>query len=129
MSLLARTLDGKRMITRIALRAAAFAAGLGIALPTSAQVTVYDNSATVGTSAAQCVPAGAKTTLVLKNQSASNTVTYCFAPCSPSGGASGSYDIATSSSAWWPPGAAPKNAINCVASGASTPLSVGVGQR
>lgn len=96
-----------------------------------AQVTITDSSTTVNMTSAQCVSAGDKTTLILKNQDSTNTITYCFAPCVAQQGAAGNYDVGAGSGGWvfWPAGTPPRNAINCVASGNGTKLSVGIGIR
>lgn len=110
------------------IQAATLALGLALAMPALAQVTVQDASVTVGTTATPCVPAGTKTTLLFYNGSA-NTITYCYgANCAPSSGTAGSYDIASKNWASWGPGAAPKNAMTCIA-GSPSILSIGIGQQ
>ena len=110
---------------------------LTLAPQTLAQaLTTTDYSASIGTTATPCVPADAsRKTLYIENESSTNNLGYCISTgntaCTPSIGTAGTSELSGSSnpsSAWWTNGSAPRDAVWCIASGASTPVTIRVGK-
>ncbi|HZT52104.1 MAG TPA: hypothetical protein VFA22_09225 [Stellaceae bacterium] len=94
-------------------------------------VNVTDLSATYGTFGTTpqlCVPpADARATLFLYN-SGSTSIGYSFGPA-PALGAAGTVTLPAGGAGWvfWGPGAAPRQPIFCVSSGAGAQLTILVG--
>jgi hypothetical protein len=83
---------------------------------------------TIGTQPALCVPAApARATLFLFNSGATN-IGFGFA-AAPSIGSAGTVELPSGGSGWafWGPGAAPKQPIYCISSGAGGQLTILVG--
>ncbi len=96
-------------------------------------LTTTDYSATLGTTVSTCVPADAsRKTLIIENPYASgaNNVCYCVgASCTPScSSTAGSSVLAPGAIDSWAPGAAPREAVQCIASGATTPVTIRAGK-
>ncbi len=86
-----------------------------------------DYSTTLGTTSAACVPADAsRKTLFIENPlGGTNNVCYCVgALCTPSCGAAGTSVLPPGAPDFWANGSAPGDAINCIASGATTPVTI-----
>lgn len=104
--------------------------------PALAQVVNnQDLSATLGTTAVDCVPANAlRITLAMENLHASNNVGYCYnqinpttgavTTCTPVIGTKGTWTITAGTLFFWPQSNVPKNGMTCIASGASTDVSI-----
>jgi len=94
-------------------------------------VKTTDYSTTLGTSVVQCVPAdGSRTTLFIESPIGGGTVGYCVgASCTPAlTPTAGTSVLSAGSADFWPPGAAPSEALNCIAAAGSTPVTIRSGK-
>lgn len=83
-----------------------------------------DYSTTLGTTAQNCVPADqSRRTLYIENPS-NNTNNVCYSFGTPVCGAAGTSVLTPGNADFWSLNSAPRSAINCIASGASTAVTI-----
>jgi hypothetical protein len=109
-------------MTRTALRIAAFALGLGIAMPSWAG----QYAVTLGTTYSSLPIPVSRSFLSIDNEAAAggNAIACAFFGATPAINAAGSWTIPAGFTRTWRQPNVPGSTVNCVASGANTPVTV-----
>lgn len=100
-------------------------------------ITITDLSTTLNTSPVQCAPSdGKRSTFYIENPAgSSNSIGYCIGntpgtsnACVPSVGAAGTSTLTAGVADFFPPGSAPRQAVQCIAANGSNPVTIRSGQ-